>query len=177
MITSAPKPAAVQMRAVGSSGHSPSHIQHSIHTTPSKPAPLLWEAGWDGGRVWQVQMGELLRAENLHNHCTIPTERGLVGRVLYLWHHSVLKKAGVFFTTTAADVNRSCRCSDFLRGQTLEPNVMNIMVCLLLLCCLVDSAAQSCTAEQCPSLWNLSPPLPGDVSDINPLTLDHCQEL
>lgn len=81
---------------------------------------------------------------------------------------------GVFFTTTAADVNRSYRCSVFLRGQTLEPNVMNIMVCLLLLCCLVDSAAQSCTAELCPSLWNLSPPLTGDVSDINPLTLHHC---
>lgn len=80
----------------------------------------------------------------------------------------------VFFTTTAADVNRSCRCSDFLRGQTLEPNVMNIMVCLLLLCCLVDSAALSCTAEQRPSLWNLSPPLTGDVSDMNPLTLHHC---
>lgn len=67
-------------------------------------------------------------------------------------HQSILKKKAMghfsetLIITTATDVNRSCRCSDFLRGQTLQPNVMNIMVGFL--CCLVYSAAQSNIAEQ-----------------------------
>lgn len=76
-------------------------------------------------------------------------------------------------------INRDCcRCSDFLRGQTLQPNVMNIMVCFLPLCCLVYSAAQSSTAEQYLSGQNLLP-----SSDLRCLrhgtihALDHRWEL
>lgn len=88
-------------------------------------------------------------AQSLHNSLRDGTNRNS-----HLCHHNILKKkvmghfSETLITATAADVNRSCGCSDFLRAQTLQPNVMNIMVCFLFLCCLVYSAYQSSTVEQ-----------------------------
>lgn len=68
-------------------------------------------------------MGELLCAEKLCNPCTIPIEKGLAERVIYLCHHNILKKKAMghfsetLITATAADVNRSCGCSDFSEGS------------------------------------------------------------
>lgn len=153
----------------------PAHNSHnSQQTCPTSVGGWL---GWRQGLTSANGRASVCRkpSQSLHNSHREGTCRK---SALFMAPQCFKEESkGVFFTTTATDVNRSCRCSEFLRGQTLEPNVMNIMVCLLLLCCLVDSAAQSCTAEQCPSLWNIFPPLAGDVSDINPLTVDHCQEL
>jgi len=113
-------------------------------------------------------------ARSMHN-----SYREGTNRKSSLYHHNILKKKAMghfsetLSTTTAAGaVNRSCRCSEFLRGQTPQLNVMNIMFCSFF-------SGLFCSPEQyCRAIPISSEPLPssdlGCLSHETIHTLDHC---
>lgn len=118
-------------------------------------------------------MGELLCAEKPHDLHTIPTEKGLTGRVISIT--TVFKEEcnRAFFRNTD---HNCCWCKQKLQMLRLSERSDSAAKCneyygLLPSVLLVYSAAQSSAAEQYLSGQNHSPHLIWDVSDIKPFTL------